>query len=682
MACDELTMKAFNKKISDAFKSLIKSGRPDIKDEKDKNLIPLIYVDLFENDYILNQVLDDNHVVLKGRKGTGKSTIFLQADNQLKKKKGNLPIYINLQSCYEEIRTTNSDLEKYYLYLNFFTEVLQTIESKITSLFPDKEIKELFNKIKDGEYLDAEFQRSLAITNTVQDDKNIQVAADKTKLGMNVSCTNSSTTQQNYITNEIRVFSINKILTKIKKILVKHKITKVYLLLDDFSELTYDNQKMIIDSLIAPIITSYNDTFVIKLAAYPHRIYMGTIDLTKIIPVSLDFYDVYEKTSSNYTQVEELGIDYVRRTIEKRIKVYTNEQLDLEEIFDINKASIKLYMKTLFYASSGIPRCLGYILTYCYLGSINKGRGISIPDINNASKKYFVDNQLSDFYNDVRFKQSFYDDKSILDQVAQKNLMDELIKKSKSIKREIVSSNKKGEVKKIFKETIEKYQKGIVTWLPTSHFYLTKDIENILQTLELYFIVTKFNEGSSRTAGQKVSYFGLNYGMCLEYGIDYGKPEFRRAYDYWRQDEFDFSDYIPHILYSIEIPICKSCNYEYSNEAEYNMVLKFHRCLKCGAENSVEKVNKFQEKLKVQIDTWKEKSLPDLHIDILRLLYNNIDTSLSAYDIGSELDKHHLAITNAMKNLIKKKLVSYEIKTKRYYRIEENAISQFFKDEV
>lgn len=680
MGYAELTMMAFNKDISDAFKSLIKSGRPDIKDEDDKNLIPLLYVDLFENDYILNQVLDDNHVILKGRKGTGKSTIFLQAENMLKKKKGNLPIYINLQSCYEEIRTANSDLEKYYLYLNFFTEVLQTIESKITSIFPNREIKELFERIKAGEYLDAEFQRSLAVTSTIQDDKSIQISAEKNNIGATALCARSSTTQKKYETNEIRVFSINKILTEIKKILAKHKITKVYLLLDDFSELTYDNQKMIIDSLIAPIITSYNDTFVVKLAAYPYRIYMGTIDSTKIIPVSLDFYDVYEKTSTNYAQVEELGIDYVHRTIEKRLKVYSNEQLSLEDIFDMDKESIKTYMKTLFYASSGIPRGLGYILTYCYLGSINKGNAISIQDINNASKKYFIDNQLPDFYNDVRFKQSFYDDKNILDQVAQKNLMDELIKKSKSIKREIVSSNKKGEAKKIFLETIEKYQKGIVTWLPTSHFYLTKEIENILQTLELYFIVTKFNEGSSRTPGQKVSYFGLNYGMCLENGIDYGKPEFRRSYDYWRQDEFDFTDYIPSVLYSIEIPVCKICNYEYNDEGEYNMALKFNRCLSCGSQNSIKKVNKSQEKLKAQIDTWKEKSLPDLHIDILRLLFNNIDTPLSAYDIGSELDKHHLAITNAMKNLIKKELVSYETKIKRYYRIEEDAISQFFKE--
>jgi len=680
MACDELTMMAFNKEISESFKSLIKSGRPDIKDEDDKNLIPLLYVDLFENNYILNQILDDNHAILKGRKGTGKSTIFLQAENSLKNKKGSLPIYINLQSCYEEIRTSNNDLNRYYLYLNFFTEVLHTIETKITVLFPDKEIKDLFRRIKEGEFLDIDFQRSLAITKTIQEDKNIQITVGKENLEVAASRDRSSITQKAYETNEIRVLSINKILTEIKKILKKHKITKVYLLLDDFSELTYDNQKMIIDSLIAPIITSYNDYFVIKLAAYPYRIYLGTIDSTKITPVSLDFYDVFEKTSNNYAQVEELGIDYVQRTIERRLKVYTNGQLSLEDIFDVNKEAIKTYIKTLFYASSAIPRCLGYILSYCYLGSINKGNGISMQDINNAAKKYFTDNQLADFFNDVRFKQSFYDDKNILDQVAQKNLMDELIKKSKSIKREIIASNKKGVAKKIFSETIKKYQKGISTWLPTSHFYLTKDMENILQTLELYFIVTKFNEGSSRTPGQKVSYFGLNYGMCLENSIDYGKPEFRRTYDYWRQEEFDFSDYIPSVLYSIEIPVCKVCNYEYIDEKEHSMALKFKRCLKCGSENSIKKVNKFQEKLKVQIDSWKEKSLPDLHIDILRLLFNNIDTPLSAYDIGSELDKHHLAITNAMRNLIKKKYVFFKLDTKRYYRIEEAAISQFFKE--
>ena len=683
MDCDEITIMAFNKQINEAFKSLIKSGRPDIRDDEDKNLIPLLYVDLFENDYILDQVVDDNHVILKGRKGTGKSTIFLQAEDSLKKEKSKLPIYINLQSCYEEVRSSNDEVNKYLLYVNFFTEILQKIETKITKLFPNKEIKELFKKIKDGEYLDAGFQRSLNITSTTQFDKSLTLKAKSSGLELNSLHSNSSKTEKSYDSTEIRVFSINRILTEIKKILQKHKIKKVYLLLDDFSELTLDSQKMIIDSLIGPIITSYDDTFVIKMAAYPHRIYKGAIDSTKIIHVSLDFYDVYEKTGSNYPKVEALGIDYIKRTIQKRICVYTNNQLKLDDIFDINKIPIETYMKTLFYASSGIPRCLGYILTYCYLSSINKGKRISIQDINTSSKKYFTENQLEDFCNDVRFKHSFYDDKNTLDKVTQKKLIDELICKMKQIRRDILTAAKKGESKEIFSETLKKHKNGITNWLPTSHFYITKNTESILQTLELYFIVTKFNEGSSHTQGQKNSYFGLNYGMCLENGIDYGKPEIRRSYDYWRQDEFDFSKFIPSILGSSQVPICTTCNYKYNDSKEYEMVLKFNKCLSCGADNTenvIIKVNDFKEQLNSQNSVRKEELLSNLQIDILRLLYNNTDTSLSAFDIGYKLEKHHIIITNAMKKLIEKNYVSVEFNGKRYYKIDTFLVSELINN--
>jgi len=115
---------ALSDNIDKAFKSLIKSGRPDIRDEQNNDLIPQLYVDLYDNDYIIKQVLDDNHILLKGRKGTGKSTIFLKAENVLKSDKHKISIYINLQSCYEEIKTANSDnsddLTKYKTYYNFF----------------------------------------------------------------------------------------------------------------------------------------------------------------------------------------------------------------------------------------------------------------------------------------------------------------------------------------------------------------------------------------------------------------------------------------------------------------------------------------------------------------------------------------------------------------------------------
>ncbi|WP_027399505.1 hypothetical protein [Anaerovorax odorimutans] len=685
----ELELLSQRDSIEKAFKSLIKSGRPDIKDEDNQNLVPQLYVDLFENNYILNQALDDNHVIFKGRKGTGKSTVFLQAENKINKDKYKLPVYINLQSCYEEIRTANietqEELTRYNMYYNFFNEILLTIKKSIAKVIPDRNLNILFEEIKKGDYIDADFLRNMQVTNSNDNTKKTSFNAELDsikalpKLSSSFSNEKNEHHEEKHITTELRIFSINKILTKLKEILVKHKISKVYLLLDDFSELSYESQHLIIDSLISPIITSYNDMFVVKLAAYPYRIYMGNIDTSKILPYSLDFYDVYEKTSANYTKVEESAIDYVKRTIEKRIEIYTTNQITASDLFDTSKVEINTYYKTLFYASSGIPRSLGYILTYCYLSSINQGNSITIQNINSAAKKYFIDNVLADFYNDVRFKQSFYDDKEILNQLAQKNLMEKIIEITKQFKRQQISKFTKNEdIKQIYSETLKKYKSGITYWLPSSHFYVDKDIENILQTLELYFIVNKFNEGSSRRVGKKASYFGLNYGLCLENGIDYGKPEFRRSYDYWRQDEFDFTEIIPSILSSIEIPICTECNYEYNNEAEYEMAVKFNRCLKCGKEDCIQKVNKFEETFKEKLKNWEDISLPDLYINILRVLYNNRSKELTAYEISLEVEKHHLTITKSMNKLFSLGYIKYERREKRYYTINDSAISKFF----
>lgn len=683
-----LNLLACRDNIEESFKSLIQSGRPDIRDEENNDLVPELYVDLFDNNYILRQALDENHVIFKGRKGTGKSTVFLQAENLLRQNKSKLSVYINLQSCYEEIKVSNIDnqeeLTRYNIYYNFFYEILTTIKKSISKVIPDKKLDKLFDAIRDGEYIDADFLRNMQVTTNAENSNNFSLNYNKTKdstseFHASLAKDKKFQCETKHENIEIRVFSINKILTKLKEILSKHHINKVYLFLDDFSELNLNHQKLVIDSLISPIITSYNDMFVIKLAAYPYRIYLGNIDSSKIVPHSLDFYDVFEKTSTNYAKVEDSAIDYVKRTLEKRICVYTHGQIQLTELFDTEKITLEEYLKNLFFASAGIPRCLGYVLTYCFLGSINQGEPITITNINNAAKKYYTDNILPDFFNDVRFKQSFYDDKKILNQLAQKNLMEQLINISKKFKRiQIEIYNKKENIKQIYIDTLKKYKSSTTYWLPSSHFFVDKDIESILHTLELYFIVNKFNEGSSRKPGKKISYFGLNYGLCLENNIDYGKPEFRRSYDYWRQDEFDYTDIIPQILSKVEIPICQKCGYEYKNDLEYEMVKKFNRCLKCGEEKAVHSINNFEELFKEKIESWKKISLPDLYISILRILYNNRPNSLSAHEIALEIDKHHLTITNAMKKLKPLGYVSYNTTDKRYYCIEEIAISKFF----
>lgn len=682
---DKLELLSLRDNIEAAFKSMIKSGRPDILDEDNNDLLPQLYVDLIDGDYFLKQALDENHVIFKGRKGTGKSTIFLQAENRILQNKSMLGVYINLQSCYEEIRPANmmennSKLNLYNIYLKFFNQILQRIEEKCNSIFKDRNIDKLFKEIHEGEYIDAEFQRTMQITtnNTNSKSLNISANADKKIEGAFTISADHSYEKQ-HRTQELRIFSISTVLTKMKKILEKHSIKKVYLFLDDFSELDYNSQKLIIDSLIAPIISSYNDTFIVKLAAYPYRIYLGNIDSSKIIPCALDFYDVYEKTSSNYLNVESSSIDFVKRTIKKRISVYTSGQLDADELFNTQKEDIETYYKTLFYASAGIPRCLGYILTYSYLNSINKGNTITLQDINNASKTYFNENILVDFYNDTRYKQSFFDDNKILTQLTQKKLMDDLIEIAKTFKRQIIFKYTKNEkLKDLYIETIEKYKNGISFWIPSSHFYVEKDIETILQTLELYYIVSKFNEGSSRKKpGMKISYYGLNYGLCLENNIDYGKPELRRAYDYWRQDEFNYTTFIPAALNAVEVPICSNCGYKYDDKNEYSIAKKFGYCLSCKAEQSINSTNQLKEILATEIAKWKSDSLPDIEIDILRVLYNS-RTTMTAAEIGSLVERHHLGVTKIMNKLKRKDYISYDVHEKRYYKITQKSIDTFF----
>lgn len=678
--------------ISKAFKSMIKSGRPDIRNDENEDLVEKLYVDLLDGEYYLNLATDDNHTIFKGRRGTGKSTIFIQAEKKLTEKKGILPVYINLQTCYEVIRSSDTDQEceinKWITYRNFFNEVLGAIDQKCQNRFKDnKDIMQLFEAIRNGEYIDTNFERSVK----TNEEKGTEIktagyfgfkakiasanaAAKKTKEF-------SKTTEHN--STEMRIYSINKILKSLTEILKKQNINKVYLFLDDFSELDKDAQQLIIDSLMAPIISSYNKYFVVKLAAYPYRIYLGNMDSNKISQYSLDFYNVYEKTANNYKEVEALGIDYVRRTLKKRIEIFSNGQLDADELFDTKKINIDEYYKRLFYASAGIPRCMGYILDYSYISSINQGKTITMSNIDNASRQYYTENIYPDFFNDVRYKQSFFDDDKILTRIAQNNLMLDLIRISKEFKRNIVQQyTSKCSIKEIYRDTLVKYKTSNGFWLPSSHFFIEKEYEDLLQTLELYYIINKFNEGSTRKKfSTKVSFYGLNYGLCLENGIDYGRPDFRRTYDYWRQEEFDYSKIIPKLLLNSSVPQCQDCGYEYIDREELKMAQKFKRCLKCGKENTISESSAIDSILIEEIEKWKAISLPDTQMEVLRILYNNrnSDEVMTAARIAVEMDKHHLAITKFCDKLKRLDYVDYDVRNKRVYKITQKAIDTYFE---
>ena len=65
----------------------------------------------------------DNTTFLVGRKGTGKSTIFLKLENEYRKKSGYLPCYVDVKTVYELSKTVVTNQE--YLSEYFSGEQLQ-----------------------------------------------------------------------------------------------------------------------------------------------------------------------------------------------------------------------------------------------------------------------------------------------------------------------------------------------------------------------------------------------------------------------------------------------------------------------------------------------------------------------------------------------------------------------------
>ena len=85
-----------------------------------------------------------------GRKGTGKSTIFLRLEQELRRKKGYLPCYIDIYTVYQaadsklpridglEQYLNTHDMQKYLIHRSFIQAVLIKILDEISEKFNSK----------------------------------------------------------------------------------------------------------------------------------------------------------------------------------------------------------------------------------------------------------------------------------------------------------------------------------------------------------------------------------------------------------------------------------------------------------------------------------------------------------------------------------------------------------------
>jgi predicted transcriptional regulator len=681
----------------DAVQSLKLYRRAELPgSEEDSSLIEKLYVDPLPHEQIFRTILKANTTFLVGRKGTGKSTIFQRLQYELLKDKTKTSAYIDIKTVFESsqvdpdlldrIRSSAFTLpsvviEKLLLYRAFLREVINEIKNELRK----RAQKSLWDRVKaafggnldelfedlDAILAEADIDRFVSVLGIKQlnvqsqkaesvkgnisyglggdlgEDVKLRIAAEKKRereitAGEDVS----------YADVLMKTFDVKGLLIRLKEVLNRLGVRHLYILIDDFSELPEDAMQVVVDVLLAPL-NNWSDEFVkFKVAAYPGRVYYGQIDKTKIDEIYLDLYKLYG--TSDVATMEEKATDFTRRLVERRLEYY---QAGSAQSFFEPSSSEDIW-RLLFFATMANPRILGYILHYLHETQLIYERLIGARAIRDVAHRYYEEKSESYFARGRFLHEGFAERSSIF---SLKELLEEIVQKAKELR-----SHTSAVMSKIPGRP------------PTSHFHIIVAFENLLQTLELNFFLTKYYEMSDRD-GRKVCVFALNYGLCQKYAVEFGRPQGEREFrTYFIERIFDYTPLLQRYMERNQEIVCGNCGAKYS--LEHLEALRFFKmkCKECtDGICSVINLSRRYEPILQSID--KELLLPSTELGILQTLHSEMKP-LFASDIASELDCSYQLVRKRGRFLADRGLVDRKENEagRRVYEITQAAEESYF----
>lgn len=698
-----------------AVDSLKRFKRAEIKDNKDKSLIDSLYTDLLPNNHVFRMCYGENTTFLIGRKGTGKSTIILKLESEYRKDSSYLPCYIDTKTVFESVRgeyqkidylkgkIPEEHLEKYLIERAFIKNILKSIGDELNiraeSIFSKlagivnaskkqavkAKITKLLLKVDNNQIIKeieipviTEVNTKLTKANETENGSNsnynaelaVNIGASKHEGSGKIGGTKGTTSREknndawekSFSTALLKVFQITSVIEEIKIILKELGVKKLVIFLDDFSEVEEKTLKNFVDVVLAPLNNWANDFICFKVAAYPSRIYYGDIDVGKIDVVNLDFYNLY----SNYDKstMESLSADFTKRLLNQRLNQFC--KVKFEDYFDTSSASPEEYYDLIFKASMNVPRIIGYILYYCHQTNVSLGRKINRGSIEKAAQTYY-EQVVSKFFDIATHSLMSFSEK--VSELQQKEILNLFVQKLKTIKRQIITNELTGTIYN--KDRTNPY---------CSHFYFQPNLEHFLRTLELNFFITKYNELVNKD-GNKVSIYGINYGLARSENLKWGKPEGNQFRSYFVERPFDFNKDIEDFLRESKKIVClnSSCDKTYPYEELAFLQYNKMRCIEC--QSPVE-VRSFSESISSEISKIDNaKLLPKLELMILHEL-NKADDHLLARDIAEELDASSQLIAKRAEKLDRKGLVFRDKSDALIkYSITNKAIEGYFYDE-
>jgi DNA-binding MarR family transcriptional regulator len=695
-----MSTETFSKELLDRFHTAAQSlklyRRAELETETGVSLIEKLYVDPLPNEHVYQTMLKPNTTFIMGRKGTGKSTVFQRARHGLRTAAGSTSAYIDIKTVYESSQVDGTLLEKLgrldsslssdalkqlLLYQAFIKAVISAIRGELTDTIrisfwdrlkrsKSQSIDELFEGL-DNLLNDADVERYISVTGlkTVSSTQKWQADSESSqsaslgaslspesaaiKAGVEAKSLDKTSTAEEDKFAEIlmRTFNMKDYITRLKSLLQLISITRLYVFVDDFSELPEPAMKLVVDTLLAPLNNWSEELIKFKIAAYPGRVYYGAIDRTKIDEINLDLYSLYGM--SDVTAMEEKAIDFTRRLVEKRLEYYCGAT----DIFFAERTGDEIW-RLLFYATMANPRNLGYILFYVYESNLLYDRPITATSIRDAARRYYEEKVESYFVLNKFLQESFAERSSTY---SLKELLDAIVRRARELRSyegSMVLRDLKGRP-------------------PTSHFHIIIDFESLLSTLELNFFLTKYFVMSDRD-GRKVSVFALNYGLCQKYAITFGRPTDKREHRlYFVERIFDYTPILQKYIETNQEIICDTCANTFEMSKLSALEVFGMLCPTCKRGHCiVTNLSKRYEAILKEVDT--ALLLPSTELGILNALQTE-HQPMFASDIAADLDCSYQLVGKRGKFLAERGLVNRAENAagRRIFEITDDALETY-----
>jgi hypothetical protein len=568
--------------------SLRRYHRADLREfepEIGKRPIERTYVDPLADDAVLRRVLASETAFVLGRRGSGKSTVFARAQSEILGRDRDIAIHVDVKSLYEPILSDGTSdfdvldatirtelLQEHRLRKAFLGAVLAEILREIGESFERlslydrwsgkrseydevrRTIDSLRTDVRSGEPADEEL-RVLRMISTFPEQS---VQSGETPLE---DILNAPDLYRAYSDTVRGSFPFAEIIVEIQEMLRESGLGRLIIFLDDVGEVSRLDHRVLVDTIVAPMVNDSFGAIKFKIATYPGEVYHGRLDPSKVETISLEFHLLFDNPDA--ASVPAAAIDFTTRLLTRRFAEFGTSIEDyLASSFPVTE-----FMSMMFDMSFNVPRVMGDVLHYCYVDRVSQGYPITAGAQRLAAQKYYEHVLVAYFDRPERFARERADRK--VARRRQYELLRAIIEEARTARRRIVSGVAGADALKLPRHP------------PASHFTVELDPGKLLSSLEMNFLVSKYRT-LTLGDGREITIYALNYGLTEAEGLGWrGAPAGTPQSDDALESCFAFGAARQRFVAARQVIRCNDCRAVFDRSEQMNLARYGWLCPEC-----------------------------------------------------------------------------------------------------